>query len=79
MDGRRASDVLPSLVAVAITFIVLDTIFIVLRFISRTLIQKASVGLDDLLIVPAYAMNVGLCAIAIGMYSSMYDQLLGFC
>ena len=40
MDERRARDVLPSLIAVAITFIVLDTFFLMLRFISRTLFQS---------------------------------------
>lgn len=76
MDERRAQDVLPTLIAIAITFIVLDTFFLVLRFISRVLIQKVSIGVDDFLIIPAYCMNVGLCCVAIGMFSSRNDSLL---
>ena len=71
-NEQRADDVLPTLISVAIFFIVLDTVVISLRFISRTFIQKAPIGLDDILILPSYAMNIGLCAIAI----SMFDLLM---
>ena len=52
------------LMTVAIAFIVLDTIFVALRCYSRYL-QKASIGWDDILILPAYLSCLGLCITAI--------------
>ena len=48
------------LINTAIAFIVLDTIFVALRCWSRYL-QKAPVGWDDLLIIPAYISCLSLC------------------
>ncbi|CAD6594186.1 MAG: hypothetical protein ASARMPREDX12_008376 [Alectoria sarmentosa] len=44
----------------AIAFIVLETVFVVLRCWSRYL-QKASIGWDDILIIPAYLFCLGPC------------------
>ena len=52
-DTRRARDVLPTLIAIAITFLVLDTLFLALRSFSRFFIQKAKLGTDDFLMIPA--------------------------
>lgn len=51
--------------AISIPFTVLTTIFLGLRFCSKRLMRSRS-GLDDLLLVVAYFVNVGLCAIVIG-------------
>lgn len=51
--------------AISIPFTVLTTIFLGLRFCSKRLMRSRS-GLDDLLLVAAYFVNVGLCAIVIG-------------
>ena len=39
-----------------------------LRFISRTLVKKVDFGYDDLLIIPAWMCNIGICAIGLGRY-----------
>lgn len=54
--------------AISIPFTVLTTIFLGLRFCSKRLMRSRS-GLDDLLLVVAYFVNVGLCAIVIGRSS----------
>lgn len=51
--------------AISIPFTVLTTIFLGLRFLSKRLMRSRS-GLDDLLLVVAYLVNVGLCAVVIG-------------
>lgn len=48
----------------AIAFIVLETVFVVLRCWSRYL-QKASIGWDDILIIPAYLFCLGPCICSI--------------
>ena len=45
----------------AITFIVLNTIFVALRFLSRHY-QRAPFGVDDILIFLAWLLIMGLCA-----------------
>lgn len=54
--------------AISIPFTVLTTIFLGLRFCSKRLMRSRS-GWDDLLLVVAYLVNVGLCAIVIGKLS----------
>ena len=56
------------LLAISIPFTVLTTIFLVLRFLSKRLVRSRS-GLDDLLLVVAYLVHVGLCAVVIGRAS----------
>ena len=53
--------------ATAIAFIILETIFVLLRQWSRHL-QKAATGWDDLLIIPSYISCIGLCICAIRRY-----------
>lgn len=52
------------LTSTAIAFIVLDTIFIALRCWSRSL-QKAPIGWDDMLVIPAYISCLGTSIISI--------------
>lgn len=51
--------------AISIPFAVLTTVFLGLRFCSKRLMRSRS-GLDDLLLVVAYLVNVVLCAVVIG-------------
>ena len=67
MAEETAEEVLGTLVGVAVLFIVLDTFFLFLRFISRSVIKKVTVGADDILMYPGYALNIGLCITAICM------------
>ena len=48
-----------------IAFIVLDTVFVGLRFLSRTVKKGVELGWDDWLILPAWATNIGVCAVSI--------------
>ena len=52
------------LTSTAIAFIVLDTLFVALRCWSRSL-QKAPIGWDDILVVPAYITCLGVSITAI--------------
>lgn len=54
------------LMNVAIAFIVLSTVFVALRFISRFQIREAPSGSDDYLIIPAYLFELALCISGIG-------------
>ena len=53
---------------VAILFIVLDTVFVGLRFLSRQL-QTAKYGWDDYLIIPAWLSAVGLMIALLGEWN----------
>ena len=57
------------LVAVAITFIVLEIIFVMLRIFARFL-SKANAGLDDIMIIPALISCLAIDAICLGRYYS---------
>lgn len=63
---ETADDVLQPLINIAIAFIVLNTLFVGLRFVARLLVKKAELGWDDWLLIPAYILNIGLCAAGIG-------------
>lgn len=52
-------------VATSIIFAILTSIFLGLRFYSKSLMRSRS-GWDDILLVAAYLFNVGLCAVGIG-------------
>lgn len=54
------------LVAVSVLFIVLDTLFLALRFYAGKL-HKTSVGVDDLVILVAWFTHIGLCILGISM------------
>ena len=47
-------------VVTAIVFIILNTVFVCLRFLSRHL-QNAAYGWDDAFIVPSWLANIGMC------------------
>ena len=47
--------------SVAITFLVLTTVSVALRLISRRALQKVALGWDDYLILLGYVTIVGLC------------------
>ena len=59
--------VVVGLVATCAVLIVIDTLFLVLRFFSRCFVKKAPIGWDDLLLFPAFIVNMGLCAVGLGM------------
>ena len=56
-----------TLLAICDTFIVLDTVFIPLRFYARYLITS-SFGWDDAIIPAAWLSNVGLAILCISLY-----------
>jgi hypothetical protein len=49
----------------AIAFMVVETLFVGLRYVSRYLIRSRS-GADDWLMPLAWVFNIGLCGVAIG-------------
>ena len=53
-----------NLLAVCITFIALETTFVVLRYYARHL-TSAGLGLDDAIIPLAWMTNVALCIVCI--------------
>lgn len=57
----------PTMEGTCIAFAVLTTIFVPLRFWART-IRMAALGFDDVLILAAYIVNLGLCALGIREY-----------
>jgi hypothetical protein len=52
------------LIAVSVLFIILDTIFLTLRFYAGIL-HKTSVGVDDFVISVAWCTHIGLCILGI--------------
>ncbi|KAK4167026.1 integral membrane protein [Cladorrhinum sp. PSN259] len=56
----------PTMIAICIAFAILTTIFVPLRFWARRT-RAASFGFDDVLILAAYIVNLGLCALGILM------------
>ena len=53
----------------AIAFLVLDTTFVALRFLARTVKKQAGFGWDDWLIIPALIAGIGVCVSGIGAAS----------
>ena len=60
-DQQTTKQALEGLVAVCITFLILDSFFVILRFISRFHVKQQKIGWDDILIVAGYFTNIGLC------------------
>ena len=60
--GEDAGGVLD---AISIAFAVLTSVFLVLRFYAKTL-TAAPFGLDDVFLVSAYVVNLGMCAMGLG-------------
>ena len=55
------------LLSLSITFIVLETVCVALRFCARR-IGKVSWGADDTLIIPGFVFCIAVCASIIGEY-----------
>jgi hypothetical protein len=53
------------LVARSVSIIVLTTLFLALRFYAKRF-SAAKLGLDDGLLVAAYVVDLGMCALGIG-------------
>jgi len=62
--GYAEQDKGPQVVAVGITFIVLEFAFVLLRFVSRRF-NRTALGLDDLFTIPGLLFCWGVCIIAI--------------
>ena len=69
-EFATSNDVLRGLIVTAIVFIILDTLFLTLRSFSRFFVKRVEIGWDDALLWPGYALNIGLCALALGTYLS---------
>lgn len=67
MQEETAKQTLQGLIAVCITFFVLNTFFVVLRFISRFHVKQQQLGWDDALTVAGYITNIGLCIDSLGV------------
>jgi hypothetical protein len=57
------------LIAESISSAVLTTVVLVLRFYAKRF-KMATFGLDDVFLVAAYVVNLGMCAIGISQYHS---------
>ncbi|KAF1956866.1 hypothetical protein CC80DRAFT_593548 [Byssothecium circinans] len=68
-----AEDSGPTLIAISVLFIVLDSIFVALRFYARNL-NHSPIGLDDFIVPFGWFNHVGLCILGITM---VYDAGVG--
>ena len=64
-QGATAKEALQGLLAVCVVFLVLNTFFVVLRFIARLHVKQQQIGLDDVFIIVGYVFNIGLCVDAL--------------
>ena len=62
---QTADQVLHPLLVVSVLYIVLDTLFVFLRFVSRQFIRTSQLGWDDWLLVPAFIFNLGSCILGL--------------
>ena len=62
--GYAEEDISARVIAVGVTFIVLEIAIAALRFTARA-VCKTKWGLDDYLIIPALGFSLGMCTIAI--------------
>ena len=67
MAEMTASQALQDLLVTCIVFLVLDPVFVALRFVSCHLIKRQRWAVDDVLIVAGLVANIGLCATYLGM------------
>ena len=74
MSSNTPSDLTPQylsewdgrpVITTAIVFIVLNTIFVFFRFLSRYL-QRATYGWDDVLMVPSWLLTIAISIVSIG-------------
>lgn len=54
-----AKETLQSLLSWCIALLILETLFVLLRLVSRLVVKKQELGWDDFLIAPAYLACVG--------------------
>lgn len=59
-------DAVRALQSTCIAFIVLNTFFFTLRFFARLLVKRTEIGLDDLFLIPAFIVNIGIDATGLG-------------
>ena len=57
------------LLAVSISFIFLEFVFVALRFYTRRTTESSKWGWDDIILLPALIMNLGMCSLGIGPYT----------
>lgn len=60
LEGGLAADKSAHLVATAIFFMVLCTLFLVLRFVAHR-VANSAIFIDDWLVLPAYVLMIALC------------------
>ena len=58
------------LLAVSGIFLICDILFFVLRFLARRRRGVASFGWDDIMLIPAFIINLGICVMGIGQSRS---------
>jgi hypothetical protein len=63
------------LVTISIVFIILNCVFVILRFYARS-ITKTAYGWDDYLIIASFISNISLCVVSISMYTLFYHPPL---
>lgn len=63
---ETAKEALKSLSDCSIAVLVIYTVLLALRLVSRSIVKKIEIGYDDILIALAYLANVGTCAVALG-------------
>lgn len=51
-----------------VAFIILTTLFGILRLLTRWARDNVPVGWDDYIIIPAFFVIIALCILAIGMF-----------
>lgn len=65
----------PVLKNTAIAFIILETCFVILRYVSRAIIRAPS-GIDDYLMPLAWLFNMAVCGVSLGKYRSRKQTCL---
>jgi hypothetical protein len=63
--------------AISVSFALLTTIVLGLRFYAKRF-SAATYGLDDVFLTAAYVVNLGMCAIGLGMSCSVAQVLIFF-
>jgi hypothetical protein len=67
-SDETASEALAPLVSINICMIILNTVFLILRFFTVLYLRPKKLGLswDDWLLVPAYICSIGNCIVVLG-------------
>ena len=72
--ANDSSDGDNELVTVSIIFIILNTVFVILRCYARSL-TRATYGWDDYLIFASLIFNIASCVLSIGTSALLFDYL----